>query len=812
MKGIFKPLFEVMSVVLALLVAASMLFVFGCDCGGSGDDGGSSGPSGDGTLVKSYSYIWDATDDAVEHDTGNIAIDDGWGAVLDTAAGNLCSAEIGAKLNAQAYTAVARLLCNDSKKTSKKVAAVLRVVDENGKELGRRNVRICDFDEKLTYQDFDFTFPVTVATNATFEIYWPGTDYVRVSQFGIISKTVEDLPDFTETGKALLGTEIEEESEITFSENSLYVFDLYDYMLNNAADAEAQYDIANLVCTLQGLVNRDGKTRLFVRFMQGNQYAENTDMYWLNHLTADGAWLSDKTVVNVKSPMTLLKLFSDSYNGFAAWDPEIPATVNAVATACGVDGLLPVRYSNVRNSLYWYIQNSSDFASKPLKIDLGGKFTGTGKIYQTNTASTGSRKNDAYVWAKEKYLDTHKTNSHMMAYHVDAFGSNTVFAAYSDLQNMFLSNRDYYISNKAFFFDLSPMEFEIPDDDPDQQDLDLNEVDCTIDYSTFTSIMLSQSSYANSVDSATPIEVGGFTPWHLKYTKYTNPAASGEVTCEWETVYQFSIYNAYINADAPGYTAMANASVYQSYPMQASYTQKGSKTIKESLRDSNGDGYNFLIFYVGDFDASAWLNTAMIKFWNDENRGKIPLCWTFSLNISKRAGHVVDWMYSTATEKDYFVAGDNGVGYLNPEAYADARSENVYGDLNSWAAYNKPVYQRFDIDYTGFLITRQNLTQNIAECYAKFCKGTATNGSYVGGDVNGFEIVSSFDYASVSDLVSRFNVKKGTGSGSTFKQVRFVLRSPTDLYNLYTQLTTTYADYNFKVVDPYTFYGLMAQQ
>lgn len=807
MKGFFKPLSRVMATVMALIVATSMLFVFGCDCGGN--NGGSSGTPVDGysgTPVDGYSYVWDALDDDVEHDTGNMTIDAKWGAVLDTELGNLCSAEIGKKLNAQAYTAVARLLCNE-KSNSKNVAAVLRVVAENGKELGRMNVRICDFDNKLEYKDFCFTFPVSEPTKATFEIYWPGTNYVRVSEFGIYSRSVDKLPDFTETGKALLGVDIEEDSDIAFDENALYVFDLYSYMHNNAADAEQQYDIANLVCTLQGLVNRNGKTRLFVRFMQGNMYAENTDMYWLEHLTKDGAWLADKTVVTVKSPMTLLKLFSDSYKGFAAWDPEIPATVNAVATACGADDLLPVRYSDVGNSLYWYVQNSSDFSSKPLKIDLGGKFTGSGKIYQTNTNSTGSRKNDAYVWAKEKYLDTHKTNSHMMAYHVDALGSNTVFAAYSDLQNMFLSNRDYYISNKAFFFDLSPMEDYIPDDDPDQQDLD-----DPIDYSTFTSIMLSQSSYANSVDSATPIEVGGFTPWHLKYTKYTDPTAPQEVTCEWETVYQFSIYNAYINADAPGYTAMANASVYQYYPMKDSYSQKGAKTVKSTLRDSNGDGYNYLLFYVGDFDASSWLNTAMIKFWNDSNRGKIPLCWTFALNISKRAGHVVDWMYSTATENDYFVAGDNGIGYLNPEAYADSRSANVYGDLDSWAAYNKPVYQRFDIDYTGFLITRNGLKKNIVECYAKFCKGLATNGSYTGDDVSGVEVVSSFDYASVKDLVSRFSPKKGTGSGSTFKQVRFILRSPTDLYDLYTKLNKDYAEYNFKVVDPYTFYGLLAQQ
>ena len=51
------------------------------------------------------------------------------------------------------------------------------------------------------------------------------------------------------------------------------------------------------------------------------------------------------------------------------------------------------------------------------------------------------------------------------------------------------------------------------------------------------------------------------------------------------------------------------------------------------------------------------------------------------------------------------------------------------------------------------------------------------------------------------------------GSNSTFRQIRFILRSPTDLVNIYRELTSdAYKDYNFKVVDPYTFYGLMAQQ
>lgn len=756
----------------------------------------------------SYSRVWRTYEDEdIEHDTGEFAIDGGWGSVADTASGALCRVKTDT-LHNTAYTAVARLLVNDKSK-AKTVVAVLRVLDSEGRELGRSNVRLCDFTDKLTYQDFSFTFDAGKRTEATMEIYWPGTAYVRAIEFGIVSKTKADLPDFTLTGRELLGEELAaEEVDVAFDENALYYFDLNAYMAETA-NAEQAYDIANLVCTLQGLVNRDGQ-RLFVRFQAANGFSSDTDRYWLDYLRSEGGYLAGKSLVTVQSPATLLRIFDQYYQGFAAWDPSVPATVNAVATACGADDLLPVRYSDTADSLYSYIATSENF--KPVTIDLGGKFTGKGKIFGLNVDSTGSRKNDVYLWAKANYLDTKKTNPHMMAYHVDAYASDTVFAQYNDLQNMFLSNRDYYIANKCFFFDLSVMFAEIPDDDPDQQGMEIDEEKGTIDYQTFTEIMTAQNAYAAEVDKDKPIDVGGFTPWHLKYTRFTNPEASGEVAYEWETVYQFSIYNAYVNADAPSYTAMANASVYMNYPMQETYSQTASKEIKEDLPSSSEQGANYILFYMGDFDASAWLNTAMIRIWNDEKRGELPLCWTFSLDIAKRAGHVVDMMYRTATANDYFVAGDNGVGYLNPQALESAQSQSMNGDLASWAAYNKKAYERFDIDYTGFLVSKSSVSTEIVRAYASFCKGMSTNWAYVGEEVEGFGICRSIDYTSVDNLVANF-AKKKVGDESSFTNVRFVLRNPSDAYAIWSQLSSEkYQEYNFRLVDPYTFYGLMERQ
>ena len=70
-----------------------------------------------------YSQVWRANDENVEHDTGDMSIDDGWGSVSDTASGALCRVTT-STLHDTAYTAAARLLVNEKTSTSKTVAAV----------------------------------------------------------------------------------------------------------------------------------------------------------------------------------------------------------------------------------------------------------------------------------------------------------------------------------------------------------------------------------------------------------------------------------------------------------------------------------------------------------------------------------------------------------------------------------------------------------------------------------------------------------------------------------------------------------------
>ena len=109
----------------------------------------------------------------------------------------------------------------------------------------------------------------------------------------------------------------------------------------------------------------------------------------------------------------LLDPFLDTLSGAVLYDPLVPATSNVASTVAGVEGMVPVcnRPGSHGASVY-----SQLVGSKALKVGMSlvGKFTG---------ARTHSKKNDAYLWAKETYLDTGKTNPLLLAYYVDYFAA-----------------------------------------------------------------------------------------------------------------------------------------------------------------------------------------------------------------------------------------------------------------------------------------------------------------------------------------------------------------------------------------------------
>lgn len=462
---------------------------------------------------------------------------------------------------------------------------------------------------------------------------------------------------------------------------------------------QAQWDRVHLTAALQGIVNRDG-SRLWIDYVDTaeTRRSVNVDAWWLSRLREPGAWLSRKELVTVPDLPSLLALFRDRVKGLVVWDPEVPATSNVASTIAGADDLLPVRYDPSPGSLYSELTSGDD--PLPVIVNLTGFFTGSGTIPGTGRPSTGSRKCDAYLWAVEHYVKTGKCDPRTMGYYIDAWwithphGSRLA-------QNHTLTNHDYFIARRGFFWDLSPWGDEVPVDDPGQKQ--------GTDLETLKEILA--AAYAR-LDGREFIHVGGFTPWAFKYTNHGKAGGTRDgVQTEWETVRVLSAYNAFIDADALDLSALANASAMMHMPLPRRYAQPPPPT-EEDLRasrllDANGRPAprTYLLHYVGDYDSAAWVGNSLFALWDSPERGTVTMPWAINPNLSDRMRPFFEYAFRTRTARDHFMAGDSGAGYVNPSQLLPPRDPSgLPGAVEAWQSHCRRYYQRFGYTVTGFLI------------------------------------------------------------------------------------------------------------
>lgn len=493
--------------------------------------------------------------------------------------------------------------------------------------------------------------------------------------------------------------------------------------IDSLAERRTAWDTLHLVAALQGLVNRD-KAQLYVYLVGPDA---KYDHYWLGKLRAPGQWLADREPESVADPLTLLTRFRKAFHGAVVWDERVPATSNVASTIAGADGLLPLRYDPTPGSLYWHCVEDPHGPKLAVKIRLlrpdgGILFTGQGAVPGTQTPSSGSAKCDAYLWAVTNYLRTGKCDPRHLAYYPDAFWLTHPHTIPAD--RTLLCNHDYFIAHKSFFFDLGPWDDEAPNDDPNQP--------LGADLRTLQAVLRAAYDRTQTLSRPSPmIHVGGFTPWDQKYTDFTG-GKHGGVPTEWRYGEILSCFNAYMDADAPGLHAMANASVFQHYPMRASYPQPNLPTDQALHVLGYLDAQNRVIpknyaaIYVGDYDSSAWLYQRLPDLWDDPARGSVPLGWAFNPTLDARFPVGLAWTRQTATPNDTFITGDSGAGYLNPGLLTPPRTwSGLPSGLASWEAHCKREYARWGLRVTGFVIdgNAPPMSEEVKRAYARFSPG-----------------------------------------------------------------------------------------
>ncbi len=412
---------------------------------------------------------------------------------------------------------------------------------------------------------------------------------------------------------------------------TIFVLDL---RWTSSLPAAQQYDIRHAAACIQGLANRQAP-RVFLEFV-------DADATWLTRLTEPGGLCEGWEVRNLTDICQLPAFFRHCVNGLVIYDADpntgVISTSLAATTAAGVEGAIAIRKDATPGSVYDYLVNTMHL---PVLIDLTGRFTGTGTIWQTTIPSTGSRKCDAYIWAKSKYIDTGRCDPTVLSYTLDLWGLKVD----ADL-NCQLSNLDYAVYRKGFCFEISPWDDEQPNDDPTQP--------LGTDLSTMRSVL--DACNARTGQSRM-IKCCGFPNWMYKYS--TAPGVGGShpaTSTEWQLAKLLSAYNAYLEADAAGPSYIANGSFYAGLLPEMSdrrYVQNPPPTYNDMASRGliNGSGQvvsgNYVLLGMGDYDSASWpLYSLACDRYDDPVRGQVYCTWGVDPNAVDRASVAMDYMYS----------------------------------------------------------------------------------------------------------------------------------------------------------------------
>ena len=242
------------------------------------------------------------------------------------------------------------------------------------------------------------------------------------------------------------------------------------------------YEEIHLVTVLGGLVNRAAPALYTL--------SEPADSEWLSLLMQRGGWLENTTLLPVLSLPGLLSTFRSSYGGVVLYDADVWSTSAVATTIAAADDLLPIAY-RPGDTASLYSRLIAAGPRLPVEFSLVGMFNGN---------VTGSVKRDVYAWATEHYLRSGVSDGAFLGYYVDSFWASHADASGWDKHT--ITNMDWFVARRGFFFDLACWDDEAPVDDPHQP--------LGSDLAAFKEMLA--AAYAQS-DGAVMTHIGGFTPW-----------------------------------------------------------------------------------------------------------------------------------------------------------------------------------------------------------------------------------------------------------------------------------------------------------
>ena len=545
---------------------------------------------------------------------------------------------------------------------------------------------------------------------------------------------------------------------------------LYLYTLS-ATSPEDAYDEAEAVACIQGIVNRNAPV-LYVLSSTNTRPA-----YWLDKFY-DG-WMKSPQKIQIETLDDLFEWAQDKIKGLVIWDENVPASFNVATTIAGIEDAVVV---------------TSEMAVKlqdrfKVIADLRGLFDGT---------VTGSAKNDAYIWAKEEYLDKGKCSSHLMCLYEDPVRARSV----GDLS--YVVTRDWAVCNRAFVYDLSPWGDERPSDDMTQP------IGC--DLNTYKQILSSKMKFSADKEMT---EVAGF----FSFWKYSNqpgyPGKHGDVETEWENVFVISQYNCYQNTVASN---CFNQSFHSKAPSKAMTQGRPENYIKPE------NGKTYICLFMADYDSTTPLYDFMPGNWEDPRRGERPLLWGINPNLCETYPDIFEWLYSTRAEGDYFSSDASCAGYFNPNQLPEE-------SLPLFVEHNKKFFEQWDMSLAPMVLDTDAPTDAVKDAFTQFSPDgfaeIVIDFHNTGGKVppthiwKGMPVTELLNgvcneggnFTTVENEAQRFASRLGAADPDSpqFYLIRIVWQKPSTMFDVIDRVKTLRPDLDIELLDGYNYFNCLKQ-
>ncbi len=152
----------------------------------------------------------------------------------------------------------------------------------------------------------------------------------------------------------------------------------------------------------------------------------------------------------------------------------------------------------------------------------------------------------------------------------------------------------------------------------------------------------------------------------------------------------------------------------------ASFKYENLKQKHQETKEHNDNTKHYCALVFSDGDNVQWIQNGYSEYFQKlALKKQFPITWSFSPFMQEFSPLTANMVYSSATEKDYFIAGVSGAGYMHPTEYPlDALAD--FTDLTSSMMAKSDLSYVSILDSTPGSFIDDKVMEHRLEYYARY--------------------------------------------------------------------------------------------